>query len=328
MTVTICATGYSARVSGKSLGVYEREWEARGQCDGKALLRIRPEQVTVSLWLSGWRALFPSEQDRRTRETEHYMLRPFAEAYGDRLMVSLTPMEVQAWASEHPAQVRWLRMAWSRAYRLGVVPVNLWRFVELPGRAGRVLRRPPTAPELDAILAGCEARGGWWLEFRDMIVVAAYTGARMGGLMSLERDTVDLGARRMVVTEKGGKARVVVVPGQALGALTRALPRHEAWSPVVFRAAKGRAERRGVMNKNGVAKAWREVRGGYPHTFHCLKHFAATWMLEQGADEKAVAIQLGHYDSEGRPYPELLQRVYDHPDHGLALERLERAVAA
>ena len=40
-----------------------------------------------------------------------------------------------------------------------------------------------------------------------------------------------------------------------------------------------------------------------------------------------VAFQLGHTDGEGRPYTHLLRRVYVHPDHEAALERIECAIA-
>jgi integrase len=73
-----------------------------------------------------------------------------------------------------------------------------------------------------------------------------------------------------------------------------------------------------------LQQRWQEIRGDFPHGFHALKHYAATWLGAQGVSDVDIAVQLGHVDSEGRPYPELVQRVYNHPDNGAALERIAR----
>jgi integrase len=75
-----------------------------------------------------------------------------------------------------------------------------------------------------------------------------------------------------------------------------------------------------------IGIAWRKIRGEFDGPFHSLKHFAATWLAEQGVDREDIAIQLGHTDSEGRPYTSLLKTVYVHPDPCEALARIEAMV--
>lgn len=282
--------------------------------------RMDPEAVTVELWLRCWSEWFPGERIEATVVHDEYMLAPFLRAHGGRPLRSLTRLEAQSWAVAHPSQVRYLRRVWGKALTVGVVAENVWDRVELGPRRRRDTS-PPSLERLDAILAGSRARGGWWVEFADLCEVAAFTGARLGGLVSLRRDAVDLSARRLTLVEKGAKTRVVVLTPRALEALERAVPRRYP-GPLVFLSALRR-----TLDRDSVGAAWRRVRGEFPGSFHSLKHFAATWLLTQGLSKDDVAIQLGHTDAAGRPYTRLVERVYGHPDHAEALARVEAAVS-
>lgn len=273
--------------------------------------------VTVGLWLAAVWEIFPGDRKPETAEHDAYMLRAFAQAHGSKPVRAVTAMHAQHWALKHPSQVRYLRRAWKKAVLMGVAQVNVWRMVEMPKRkpAGPGV---PSLAELDGILERCR---GWWPEFADVVEFAAFTGARSGGVASLTRSQVDLGARRVVLLEKGGKARTVVVAGRSRDALERALPRHDG--ELVFLSRTGRRHDRWTLGE-----AWRAVRGDFTGGFHALKHFAGTWMAAQGVDERDIAIQLGHTDAHGRPYTDLVRRVYVHPGHDEALERIEQVIAA
>jgi hypothetical protein len=67
---------------------------------------------------------------------------------------------------------------------------------------------------------------------------------------------------------------------------------------------------------------WCEARAkvGLPELrFHDLRHFHATWLLDQGASDMDVAIQLGHRDGGVQ-----VRRTYGHPSRERALARLRR----
>lgn len=350
-------------------------WEdelALAKKQARVVKMMLPMEVTVDLWLSCYRQLFPDDRIEKTAKHDAQMLRPFRRVHGHLKMwdyptaepgTTVTPLIAQGWALNHPGHVRWLEHAWKKAVLMGIAPLNYWKMVELPKRTKAVVR-PPSAVELEGILAVCRGHEKpWMVQLANMVEVAAYTGARVGGLCRLKLDDVDLAARRMVVTEKGEKTRTVALVAPAAAAMGRALE-HRTWfcdcrlrdiqadgecacgrpydklwpsrrgrqpmelfgrrrDPLkfVFRAEAGTP-----LTPSLVATEWGKVRGTFPHGFHSLKHFAATWLAEQGADQLDIAIQLGHTDSEGRPYRRLLERVYDHPDPEKALARLERAV--
>lgn len=275
-------------------------------------------EPTVGEWLEGYRDLFPGRRSPATLEHDRYMLAPFAKRHGRKPLAAITPLEAQAWAVQHPGQVRYLRQAWSKALLMGIVPLNVWRVVELPPR-NRPPRPVPTGAQLDAILARCRGRGGWWLEYADLIDFAAHTGSRSAGVAGLRRSDVDLVSRRVVLCEKGAKRRRVAVTPGATAALTRQLERHP-WTDLVFRS-----EHRRPLDRNRIGKAWRDVRGDFPGPFHSLRHYAATWLDAQGVAERDIAIQMGWTDAAGRPRLQELRRIYVHPSHEDALERIELA---
>ncbi len=280
-------------------------------------------EPTVREWLEGFARLFPNERSPATAKHDAYMLAPFVARHGSTKLAGVTPLMAQQWALKNPGQVRYLRYAWERALAMQLVTVNPWRLVELPRRKAPP-RAAPTPKELDVSLSDARARGGWWLEFADLVEFAAFTGARLGGVSTLQRRDVNLENRRAVLTEKGDKTRAVVLAGRAFEAVRRQLERspYRIEGSLVWTTAHRRPHTR-----ESIGRAWREIRGGFPGGFHALKHFAGTWLAAQGVDERDIAIQLGHYDAAGRPYVRLVRRVYVHPDHSEALERLERQLA-
>lgn len=290
----------------------EEERLARKRANMLSGRKVKPGEVKVKVWLPAWRLLFPETQSERTRRNELDMLRPFIREFGEMRMRDVTAMQAQAWALAHPAQVRWLRAAWKKAVVFRVAEWDIWSAVVMPVRT-RERRRPPTDQELAAILRRCAEGAGWLPAFGTMVETAAYTGARQGGLLGVRWREVDLDTRRMTVTEKGGKARTVVIPEPAASALERAFDFRlrvkgpPAWQ-FVWHWHDGTA-----LTADRVQKAWGDVRGDFPHGFHSLRHYAASWWKERGADELDIAVQLGHTDSQGRPYVRHVERVYVHP---------------
>lgn len=289
----------------------------------KAVRGTPAAEVTVELWLRAWREFFPGERGEQTVAHDDYMLAPFQRRHARRLLRSITRLEAQEWASAHPSQLRYLRAVFEKARDVGLVDENVWDRARRPRGSGRVIL-PPSEAQLEDAIWNARGRGGWWAEeFAELVTVAAFTGARLGGLARLRLSDVDLPGRRLTVTEKGGKTRTIALTARAYDALGRrrgALRLSVDRDPLVFRS-----QLRRPLTRGSVGEAWRAVRGEFDGSFHSLKHFAASWLLEQGLSAEDVAIQLGHVDAAGRPYTRLVKRVYGHPDHDRALARVAEA---
>lgn len=278
--------------------------------------------MTVAKWLSEWAELFPGKRTADTQAHDAYMLAPFIAAHGTLPLDKVTPLLCQRWALERPGQVRYLRRAFDKAVLMRLIAENPWRLVELPKRI-KAPRPIPTKAQVDKATHNAWLLGGWWRDFSWFCVLAAYSGARLGGLAGLRLCDVDLALDRMVVTEKGGKVRTVVLSAPARGACVAQFASRRGAAPdaLLFLSPAGMRIDRGL-----VSRSWKEIRGDFDGPFHSLKHFAGTWLAEQGVDERDIAVQLGHTDAAGRPYTELVRRVYVHPDHEDALARIAERV--
>lgn len=297
--------------------------QRRAKAQARTMLKMEPEKISVDTWLGGYRHLFPETRAEPTILEHITMLRPFREAHGDERMCEINAITAQAWALDRPAQVKLLRLAWKKAVVMHVAPFNIWAIVEKAPREKPKVR-PPTGDELMQILIGTEARVAvdpWAIPMplTDLVLVAAYTGARQSGLLRLRRGDVDMQGRRMTLTEKGEKTRTVLLLGPAVDAMGRQLDRRPATggtsNPLLW-----------PQSAASLQRQWRDVRGDFPHGFHSLRHFCATWLREQGVDPLDVAVQLGHTDGEGRPYKRYVEQTYDHPDPELALARIAERV--
>jgi integrase/recombinase XerC len=125
------------------------------------------------------------------------------------------------------------------------------------------------------------------------------TGARVGELVGLDVDDVDLGRRTVRLFGKGGKERIVPFGAPAADAV-------QAWlstgRPAVAGSTSGPAL---LLGQRGRRVDQRQIRAAVhrlastltePHELgpHGLRHSAATHLLEGGADLRTVQELLGH----------------------------------
>jgi Phage integrase family len=273
---------------------------------------------TVAEWADCWALLYPGARNPQTALHNARMIAPFVREYGPRQIRSITEMEAQAWAIRSPGSVRYLRMMWRRAVKANVAVENPWGDVEISQteRAKHV----PSAVQVDLMAAAAKARG--WASFAGCIVFTAYTGLRVGEVADVSTGDVREDGRRLLVRGKrrAGEAaprqRVVAVfpPARAV------LLAHAPDIGLVWRSVQDRR-----LTQDTVSRMFGRVREdvGFLGTFHSLRRFHASWLADQGADARDIAMQLGHTDRWGRPYPELVNRVYAHPAVEPALARLE-----
>jgi integrase len=145
--------------------------------------------------------------------------------------------------------------------------------------------------EVGRLIAACDA------QLRPIIVVAAYTGLRLGELMRLEWRDVDVARGQLTVRDtKNGDTRYVPVAETVL----RILDEHRASQTRDLGAIA-----RGVFVNVKTGKPFRDFRKRYRSalrragidrhfTFHGLRHTAASHLVMSGSDLRTVGAVLGH----------------------------------
>lgn len=181
--------------------------------------------------------------------------------------------------------------------------------------AGAVLDAARAPEDTDEVMS---SRDGAMLE------LLYATGIRVGELVAVDVDDVDLALCVVRVMGKGGKERVVPFGGPARAAVSVWLQHRgalaiEASGPALFLGRRGRrVDARQV--REVVHRAARRVADAPDVGPHGLRHSAATHLLEGGADLRIVQELLGHSSlATTQIYthvsPERLRRSYEqaHP---------------
>lgn len=159
---------------------------------------------------------------------------------------------------------------------------------------------------------------------RPVVLVAGNTGMRLGEILSLRWEEVNVGQRVITLTRtKNGERRGVPLNATVMGVfreLARERMRQEVKSPYVFRNPLT-GDRWIYIGRAFTAAVERARLKDF--RFHDLRHTAASWMVMSGVDLLTVKEILGHKDLR------MTQR-YSHlsPGHRLdAVAKLDEALA-
>jgi integrase len=183
-----------------------------------------------------------------------------------------------------------LRKMLSVAQEWGTIPfVPKVKWLKVPPNKFDFL----TFEEADRLMAAADG------EWRTMITLALKTGLRLGELLALSWDDVDLVAGRLVVsrnlsrgkitTPKNGKTREIPLGDDVLASLKR--HRHLR-GDIVFCQSNGRMLTKGEM-RHPLKRACK--RAGLRHVgWHVLRHTFASHLVMRNAPIKAVQELMGH----------------------------------
>lgn len=180
-----------------------------------------------------------------------------------------------------------------------------------PALAVKTPKQPRTLPrhlrpgEIETLLDSVAGEEPLVRRDRAILEVLYAAGLRVGELVALDWNDIDLQARVLRVLGKGGKERMVPFGRHAAAALRAWL---ECWESVRATCERGRRESElepVFLNYRGERLSARSIRrlidqrveqaaiagGIHPHT---LRHTFATHLLEGGADLRSIQELLGH----------------------------------
>ncbi|MBN2195026.1 MAG: site-specific integrase [Polyangiaceae bacterium] len=217
---------------------------------------------------------------KRLDEVDAMSLRAYA--------AKLTARRVQAWP--HLSLVRSVLKAAVEFGHLAELP-NL---SALPKR-GRKVPETPSTEEVQALLGGCH---GW---IRVAVALAAYAGMRSGEIRALEVRDVGLHGDRLLVrralsggevlTPKSGHHRVVPIAPELRAVLVEASSGKLPAARIVTTATGATPPRQTVLSTLNREQA----RLGLPRrSFHSLRHYFCSTLIQRGAGVEAVRVLAGH----------------------------------
>jgi integrase/recombinase XerC len=192
-----------------------------------------------------------------------------------------------------------VRALFSYLCKKGIVSHNPVKGIRTPKEG----RRIPSFLREDEVVSLLECPSGDTpLKFRDRAILETLyaTGLRVGELVGLNLDSVDLTTGFVRAYGKGSKERIVPIGAKAEEALVKYLERGRPGL-----AARGRESCALFLNCNGTRLSRRAVQimvNKYIEKAsidkkispHALRHSFATHLLDHGADLRAVQELLGH----------------------------------
>lgn len=273
-------------------------------------------EVTVGEFFDRWAELSVGRKPETQRHNAA-LVRAFAVEHERLPLSGVEAVDAQAWAVDHPGQVRYLKLFFGDAVRLGLCASSPFA-ATLTAAAGKRDRTPPSGSELDRICSEASPA------LREVIRVASGTGLRLSEIAAVHREHVQQVPlfRVRIPAGKGGKPRTVGAFREARDVLGDLCSRRVG--PLFVQPQGARWCRR------SVSAGWRRAAdaAGFAGSFHTCRHFFAGWALSNGVSEIDLAIQLGHVDAHGRANTDLIRKVYGRPDPERSLERLDERLGA
>ena len=210
------------------------------------------------------------------------------------------------------------------AIREGLITSNPFTALESIDTSDSIDRKPFTGEEVGRLLGAAPTE-----EWRGLILVAAFTGLRLGDSARLRWSSIDLEAKRISLVpsktkKKKREVRIPIQPDLLAYLLAAPVATDKPDAPVFPNLSKTPTQSRdglsaqfvGIMAKAEVdrGKASRESeedrgkgRITYERGFHSLRHTFTTWLRSAGVSEEDRMALVGHSTRESHA-------IYSHAD--------------
>jgi integrase len=323
------ASGYDRALKRKRhLGTYSTRKDAiRAEADWK--LRTRATgQETCAAFAERWTRDYPRPR-KSTNQHNNERVQRFAADFAGIKLADVDRVAARAWALRHSHCLPAVRAMFGDALRDGLVTINPFTGLRLPGSKGRKEIVALTEQELQALAdLALDPRmelGDYGPGYRAQVLFAGYVGLRPGELFALRREDVQgriatiersySSKTREEGATKTGRARTVIVAPVAQDALLH-VPSHP--SGLLFVSPMGRRWTQSTHHRYWSRLRLVADRPGMD--FYELRHCAATLLLERGVTPWDVAVQLGHSDGG-----QLVMELYGHPSEAGSRARIAAA---
>lgn len=307
------------------VGLFVKSADAK-RAEAEALDRRADRNSTVKEFADRWTIDFPRGDSTNIHNAER--VKRFADRYATKPMSSITRDMARAWCLERQSDLGALRAMFNDARKERFIVENPFAelgFAKSKGR-GDLAGDWLTVDDIEHIAeSSSRVHTGLLADMMpELVRFAAYTGLRQGELIAIEHGDLqgdEIHVQRQlnkltgqITLPKRDKTRRIAFLPQAREAYER-LPRlHD---DLLFTNKSKQ-----MLSQTSLYGYWNPARtlAGRPETvFHELRHFCASFLLDQGVDASAVAIQLGHSNAE------LIYKTYGHPSERAARNRIMNA---
>jgi integrase len=170
----------------------------------------------------------------------------------------------------------------------------------------------PTKAEIKAILTKLDelATNKRWRRLRVLFAVAIHTGFRASEIRGLPWDAVDLKAGTVTVKQRADERGAIGSPKSSAAKRTVIIPDSlvtllRNWkiecgpSQLVFPTSLGNVQSNTDIHRSGwrplqIAARVTRADGSPRLNFHCLRHYHASRLIEDGANPKEIQAEMGH----------------------------------
>lgn len=300
--------------------------DVRAELYGEPLRRM-----STADFMAGWLAKKEKENAPGTHKRYADAIRRFLGHQGERAKLplsSVTQSEVALWREHLAAELspgsvnlylKILRSALTTACKTGLVSENP---AALIGRVRTEVetRRPFTGEELRKLLGVADD------EWRGAILMALYTGQRLGDIATVRWAQVDLPRGEIAFTTQKTRRRIVLPLAEPLQRHLLDLPASDKPSAPIFPSLCADSDAGGsgplskrfyaIMVDAGLAKPRPKEgkgRGGSKRravnelSFHCLRHNATSMLKNAGVNDAVARDIIGHESAA-------VSRTYTHID--------------
>jgi integrase len=270
----------------------------------------RAGRITFAEWHKRWTDSTVDLRASTRARDDSYARNHVLPRFGKRALASIDHLDVVEWIAElsasgkAPATVHKCHQILAKCLRAAVrarlIPFNPCDGVALP-RVERQEMRFLDPQQLAGLAETINPR------YRAFVLLGGYGGLRLGEMLGLRRERVDLLRRRVDVAEILVEVRGRITygpPKTSAGRRTVPLPRVvaealqetlESVEPggLVFTSPEGKPARASQLRRRVWAPAVRAA-GLEPLRIHDLRHSAVAFWIAAGASPKEIALRAGH----------------------------------